>query len=153
MRRGGAPTVPWRYRGRSTWVDGRVLAINALEASVLGQWGRAPRRPRELGLRPRLARDRLPVAIVRVGDAARVGRAGLDLVPLRGVRLGGTVRAVVVPHDQVDPVALADVVCPVPPPAEVRDCLAASVLVLPADLPVVCHGRGLGSSAPRVQQA
>ena len=145
--------MPWRYRGGSTWVDARVPAINALEASVLGPRRRAPRRPRELGLRPRLARERLPVAIVRVGDAARVGRARLDLVPLRGVRLGGSLRAVVVPHDQVDPVALADVVCPVPPPAEVRDCLAAPVLVLPAHLPVVCYRRGLGSSAPHVQQA
>ena len=73
------------------------------------------------------------VAVVRVGEADGVGRRRLALVHLLllQVRVGarGAVRQVVVPHDQVHPLARRDVVGAVAAAAQVHDAVAAHVLV------------------------
>mmetsp|Transcript_23695 Transcript_23695/g.67918 ORF Transcript_23695/g.67918 Transcript_23695/m.67918 type:complete len:275 (-) Transcript_23695:104-928(-) len=114
-----------------------VLLEGRRHAVVAREGGRAPAAPAELLEAGRVGCEVAEVAVVRVAQAALVGRGRLAQVRLPvDVAWRGAVPRILVPDDEVVALATGDVVGAVPPRAEVEKRAASLVRVRGVELAV-----------------
>mmetsp|Transcript_8153 Transcript_8153/g.26256 ORF Transcript_8153/g.26256 Transcript_8153/m.26256 type:complete len:299 (+) Transcript_8153:94-990(+) len=134
-----------------------VLLEGRRHAVVAREGGRAPAAPAELLEAGRVGCEVAEVAVVRVAQAALVGRGRLAQVRLPvDVAWRGAVPRILVPDDEVVALATGDVVGAVPPRAEVEKRASSLVRVRSVELAVrrrarvAAHGqRGACAMGPR----